>query len=161
MILMLILTFFNVYKFSINVVKYEEEIKEDFTRIFKEIEDTVERNGLRSLFGDACSLFINAKFFNKPMYLPREYYKIDLKYLYLYVCKIQPGLEKVFLHYKKNDPNNKFYTKYKTNIQLYLDNFRVTDTPKKSNLWYYTVLALVFFGGFFISIMILYFIKNK
>ncbi|RVD91226.1 hypothetical protein TUBRATIS_23290 [Tubulinosema ratisbonensis] len=161
MIFMLILTLFNVYKFSINIAEYEEETKKDHEKTVLMIQHLEEQNDLKSLFEGARYFFVDIALCDLDNPILGEYYKIDMKYFYLICCRMQSALEKVFLHYKKNNPNDKFYTKYKTSIQLYLDNFRFTDIPKKSNTLYYTVLALIFFGGFFISIIISYFIKNK
>ncbi|RVD90487.1 hypothetical protein TUBRATIS_30800 [Tubulinosema ratisbonensis] len=94
-------------------------------------------------------------FYKKP--IPNEKYNLFLKYGLNVHCKIQSGLKNLLLYFKKNNPNDKHYKKYKTNIQLYLDNFRLTNVSK---IWYYFVLILMFLGGFLSSILILFFIKK-
>ncbi|RVD91625.1 hypothetical protein TUBRATIS_18960 [Tubulinosema ratisbonensis] len=155
MMIMLILTFFNVYKFGKNDNEKQQQALE---KEFKEIKGLEEKKDLRQLYLRSDTYFLLHRLILFSTKLSNETSEGLKEYLLPVTCRVQSCLEKVFLHYKKNDPNDKYYKTHNINIQLYLDNFKITNI---SNLWYYTVLALVFLGGFFISIMISHVIKNK
>ncbi|RVD92278.1 hypothetical protein TUBRATIS_12230 [Tubulinosema ratisbonensis] len=156
--LLVLLTFFKSFISTGTPIFTDAElndIKKNFTIEIKKFTNEKNLEGLVE-FNKTMLLMCNDLFAKNPLEKQHKH-QVDNSFVWIY-SESQKYLKKVYLHFKKNNPNDSYYQEYKENIQLFLNNLKINSI---SNLFYYSVHCLVFLGGFIFTILVFYLVRKK
>ncbi|RVD91602.1 hypothetical protein TUBRATIS_19430 [Tubulinosema ratisbonensis] len=156
----ILLALFYFVQCTIKSSDIDEEIRKHKQNVINDLEKLIKDKNLEHLLKELSEgmRLILDEFFKEPM--SNNPNAIKMYELYVWgVYKMQCALKKMFLHYKKNDPNNLFYQDFKINVQLYLDNFKIAMPLNK--LVYFGVHSLILLSGLGLSFIVCYLTMKK